>query len=712
MEITAFRRLIGVYCVGLLMAGAGEAQTYFEDVSELAIHARATAIGDFDNDGWSDIFRAEDSGRSETKSNQRRIVLLHNEGNGRYANLTSTVIRQEEIPQQPKGGGAIWGDYDNDGDLDIFVPIGCFWSDQSSVNALLRNDKGFFRNVTQEAGIIDINPSDNAIWLDYDRDGYLDLLIGNAFTSELATLYHNNGNGTFSDVTEEMGLEKLAGVGIYGLVAGDFNDDNWPDLYMGIWNDANRLFLSNAEDGLVDATTSDIADVGISFGTRAGDIDNDGDLDIFQAVVSQNDAGWGSYRSIMLLNLGDGQFLDVTEGVGLVEFRERQTVGPGLIDVDNDGDLDLIIAEPPALYINNGFGSFSKQTSQLGIEDAWTISTAGDLDLDGFLDICFGGTGLGIPGKLYHNMGNSNHYLQIELVGIQSNRNGIGARLMAITQDLHQIREIFGGFGFDQDEMVAHFGLGNRTQVDQLEIRWPSGQIDTLTDIPADQKIRVIEGKGEYYAVHPTIWEVPPPESIEYGQKIDFIAVAKPALFEPTAEITAVTGDLSSLGGPEAVPLEDLGDGTYKLEANFVVGGTSELRDVEVFIEQETSLGEYWINLSRNIDVNGDPNTAITESYSTSLPDNFSLHQNYPNPFNSSTTIRFSLPTPESISLSIFNLTGQKVASLVSGSREAGEYTIYWDGKDDDGNELASGIYVYRLKSSTYDETKKLLLLR
>jgi len=398
--------------------------------------------------------------------------------------------------------------------------------------------------------------------------------------------------------------------------------------------------------------------------------------------------------------------------------RRSPRAGPGLADIDNDGDLDLIFAEPFSLYLNNGNGTFQNKTELSGIPDARTTASFGDYDMDGFLDVWFGGGSSlvqGSPGKLYRNNGNNNHWLRVELVGVESNRNGIGARLFARSGDLTQRRDIFGGFGLQQDEMVAHFGLGQRTQVDELEIRWPSGQVDLLPDISADQKIRVIEGRGEWYPAPRTVWTVEPPPQVSYGQEVDLVAEARPALFEPRAEITSITADLSSLGGPESVPLEDLGDGTYRLETRFAVGGAAELRDVEVFIEQATTLGRHWINLSRNIEVVGDPNTAVTEGYAASLPSSFTLDQNYPNPFNSATVIRFALPTAANVDLAIFNLAGQQVATLVQGMREAGAYTLRWDGLDDDGRELASGVYLYRLQIANNGqevETRKLLLLR
>ena len=222
----------------------------------------------------------------------------------------------------------------------------------------------------------------------------------------------------------------------------------------------------------------------------------------------------------------------------------------------------------------------------------------------------------------------------------------------------------------------------------------------------------MIEGRGAWYPAPRTVWETPPPKSVVYGQRVSLAAICRPALFEPTARITGITGDLSSLGGPSEVPLADLGDGTYGLSADFVVSGTSDLRDVEVFIEQETSLGRQWINLSRNVEVKGYPSTAVLEDHTAALPQALALSQNYPNPFNSQTVICFALPASGEVELAIYDLAGQRVALLVSGMREAGTYAVNWDGRDDRGQELASGVYLYRLRVGNKEETRKLALVR
>jgi enediyne biosynthesis protein E4 len=873
MPATTFRRLVGLYCtflcVSLVLAGGGGAQTFFTDVTEFpSFHEPTSVWGDYDNDGRQDLFIAEwfESG----------IALLHNEGDGGFGNQTFLI--QQDIPENKKGSGGIFGDYDNDGDLDLFIPIGDPIENESGLDVLLRNDRGVFRDVTRAAGLTDRLPTGNAIWLDYDLDGHLDLYMGHALlvgdAPELRnTLHRNQGDGTFFDVTEELGLDlplhPTLGGSSWGMAGSDFNGDGWPDLYLGVMSSPNRLFLSDGRGGFRDATTTEIGNPGRAAGIAVGDINNDGNLDLFQGNVSRTlpTDSWLPSRSLLLLNLGEGQFLDITEGAGLSSLFGLETTGAGLADIDNDGDLDLLIPFVHQLLLNTGKGAFVDQTprSGIGVINSWTASF-GDYDLDGFLDVFMGGTA-GRIGRLYRNSGNGGHWLRVELAGTQSNRSGIGARVMATSGELVQMREILGGIGGHQDEMGAHFGLGGRTQVDRLEIRWPSGQVDVLTDIPADQKIRIIEGRQIYHVVRPTVWESHT-DSMVVRSTIDFQTTVQPALFEDNAEITQITADLSALGGPIEVPLTDMGDGAYQLESTFTVDSPSGMRYLSILIDQHTSLGPYWVRLSKRIAVfpaedlrildgewhsgwqvegtegvevdlgqsdmlyqgtttsafrvkserqswavafradvpvdtlgytalrfafhPGDTRTgafkllmmvindrpvdlvreslegvkvdldvpvwqvvgiplsalglegridslkvignlegtfylddirlvaetpsptAVTEVHTASLPQSFTLSPNYPNPFNSDTMIRFALPAAGDVDLTIFNLAGQRVAKLAQGMREAGTHTISWDGRDDSGRALASGVYLYRLQTGNGQkvETRKLVLMK
>jgi len=607
-------------CLGLWATSPGLAQTLFTDATEGLVNlpplgAGSIAFADYNNDGHPDLLLATFGGG--------QVTLLQNESNGRFTDriaLLNTVL----FPVQ-RGGGAVYGDMDNDGDLDLYLPGGHVFG--RAPDQLLRNDQGVFRDVSQEANLGPPLPTDNAIWLDYDRDGYLDLYAGHWFLPGFAeeedpdlrnTLHRNRGDGTFEDVTAAAGLDvqlhPIGGGSVHGMAAGDFDDDGWADLYLGVWQAPNRLFLNNREGGFRDASSPDIADSGKSFGVAVGDIDNDGDLDIFQA-------GGGGLEgeptvpspSYMFVNQGEGQFANRTEEVGLAALYDvpptylSENAITALEDIDNDGDLDLLLGSPfLRFFLNNGEGHFSGQPNVFGITTSGFFSF-GDYDSDGFTDAWVSGvTTAQIPQDpgLYRNEGNDNHWLQVELVGIESNRNGIGARAVATAGDLKVMREVLGGTGFTQQEPVIQLGLGPNDTVDQLVVRWPSGQEDVWTDIPTDQKIRVFEGRAGYHVVRPTEWEIELPEELRVGDAINLNARVQPALYEADAQITRVVADLSPLGGASDVPLTAVGDGTYRLEpTSLVIEGTSGFKITPILIEQATSLGPYWTRVSKRLRV-------------------------------------------------------------------------------------------------------------
>ncbi len=405
-------------------------------------------------------------------------------------------------------------------------------------------------------------------------------------------------------------------------------------------------------------------------GVAVGDVDNDGDLDIFQSSGLAGEVTGPTSRSLLLMNLGGGIFLDVTAGSGLEGLENFDLFLAQFADVDNDGDLDLLTGETPFfLFLNTGDGIFEERTRVAGIPG---VNSLGDYDDDGYPDVWF-------DVELYRNRAGENHFLRIRLTGTESNRDGIGARVTAISGELRQMRELAAGDGWLQGEQLVHFGLAQHSQVDRLEIRWPSGLVDTLTNIPGDMEIHVVEGCGEWYPAPRTVWETPPPGTVPFGAEILFSAIVRPALFEPTATITSITADLRNIGGPKNVPLAALGDGCYQLVRQVTIAGIGDERTVEVLILQETSLGEHWINLSRNITVLGAPSTAVLESFDDTSPQDFTLSQNYPNPFNPETTIHFDLPRPAVIELAVYNLAAQRVATLARGHRDAGSHTLRWD---------------------------------
>lgn len=430
-------------------------------------------------------------------------------------------------------------------------------------------------------------------------------------------------------------------------------------------------------------------------------------------------AGWICCSALTLTNPVQSQslFSEMTATAHLALNDPAWSSSFG--DYDNDGRPDLLvtateIADPAgqrmALWHSEGNGMFSDQTRSVDVDvttkELGGGALFGDYDLDGFLDVYFGCCN----NRLFHNNGNAHHWLRVELVGARSNRNGIGASLISTAGPLRQVRGIVGGSGQYQDELVAHLGLGAQARVDSLEIRWPSGQVDMLRDIPADQKIRVIEGSGNYTPVLPSTWAVAPPASVHPDETIDLVISVQPALFESGARIAQVRADLSRLGGPGVVVLQENKEGVYEQEVHFTVKSSSAAGDVAVLIEQETSVGTVWARLSRQVAMA--QGTVVGEEHTTDLPQAFSLGQNFPNPFNSKTGIPFALPEGGEVRLAVYNLAGQQVARLAEGVREAGNYTAYWDGRGSDGRELASGVYLYRLRLGAQVTTRKLALLR
>ena len=584
------------------------AQTYFANVTEESLDgellpALSVAVADYDNDGWPDLFLSEYRHGGGT-----RTALVHNRGGGRLERHDGFV--RVQIPGV-KGAGPAFADFDNDGDQDLFVPVGQYnWPDRVR-NALLRNDRGVFTDVAAAAGLDQVLPTATAVWLDYDGDGYLDLYTGNLGRPETRNiLYHNDGDGTFTDATAAAGLDIAFHPGMGGtnggLVAGDFDDDGWPDLFVAAWGAPNRLLLNDGDGAFVDATTSGIADTGEAYGVAAGDVNNDGLLDLFQVsgFTAEN-------RSSLYLNLGGGTFLDVTESAGLNPLTADNDVGLVLADVDNDGDLDVVgvagARRGGYLFLNRGDGTFEDRSDASGIDPAALMTGAvADLDRDGFVDAVLGLSAFpyGFFGGLYRNHGNDNHSLRVELVGVQSNRDAIGARVVATAGSLRQTRQILGGNGVNQDERVAHFGLGARERVDELEIRWPSGAVQVLREILADRQIRVIEGRPDYQVVRPVAWRGLP-EVVVTASDLALDLQVRPEPFEPGATITGVTVDLSGLGGPPSVALTPRGDGSYGLRRTMPIASPNAAQVVSVFVDQATSLGPYWSRLSKTVTILG-----------------------------------------------------------------------------------------------------------
>ncbi len=512
---------------------AGIAFRHHEDLTEMQPVGGGVLAFDYNGDGLDDVYLTDSLGPN---------ALFRNNGDG-----TTTDVAAQAGVADPDGhsNGGCAADYDNDGDQDLYVT-------NRGPSRLFRNKgDGTFVDVSASSGAVDPDPSlksTGCAWGDYDRDGLLDLvvvrhfreltsrtLVEGTFHEEVRSLalYRNAGEGVFTDETELLGHtlppprsrygEPLGNLWGAGFQPGwlDYDNDGDPDLYVandwGTFTNPNVLWRNDgpAEDGswlFADVSEESGADVAIeAMSVTVGDYNVDGRLDMFVTNVGAN-----------VLLRGDGErFANVSSEAGtevaMIGVEKRVTWGSAFLDYDNDGLEDLYIASgflKPTVNPQNAPSYMKRQHNKLlrnrgdaTFEDVSEGSGADDdgvgrglayldLDGDGCLDLLVGN--LGGTAKLFRNTcGSGNNWLVVSLVGTRSNRDGIGARVTLEADGRTQIRELSGGGSFMSQHMrPAHFGLGSAQTAERLIIRWPSGTVQTLTDIPASQRIVVTEPSG------------------------------------------------------------------------------------------------------------------------------------------------------------------------------------------------------------------------
>ena len=429
--------------------------------------ARGMAWGDFDNDGDLDLYL------SNWASANR---LYQNNGSGAFTEIGSSA----GVNDSGNGTGVAWGDFDNDGDLDLYLA-----NDSGQASRLYQNNgNGTFTDVGASVGA---NATGwGVVWGDYNSDGHLDLYVSAAQSQ----LYRNNGSGTFTEVGASVGVNSGGGP---GPTWGDYDNDGDLDLYVAR-NSTNWLYRNNGNGTFTEVGTSaGVNDSGIGHGAAWGDYDNDGDLDLHLSNVG------GPTR--VYQNNGNGTFTDVRASVGVSSESE---VGVAWGDYDNDGGIDLYVTNqggasggPHWLYRNNGDGTFTEVAASSGANGsghgagvAW-----GDYDNDGDLDLYVGH--VGSANLLYRNNGNTNRWLTVKLVGTTSNKAGLGAQVTAVTGSIRQRRDVGSGSGyFAQSSLPVEFGFGGTAVVDELIVEWPSGIVQTLTDVatnPAQPPLLIVE---------------------------------------------------------------------------------------------------------------------------------------------------------------------------------------------------------------------------
>lgn len=555
--------------------------------------SRAVTWIDYDKDGFLDLYVT--NGPSAGQNN----FLYHNNGDGTFTKVTGQPL----VMDNGKSDGCSWGDYNNDGEVDLCVVN---WYGQN--NLLFKNDGG--GNFTFMSSSIISNDggfSETCSWGDYDNDGYLDLYVTNSDPPYFNYLYRNNGSGDFIKIDD--GIETTEAFTSRGVNWIDYDNDSEQDLFITNENNQKNSLYTNGGFGVFDkVTTGDLVnDVGNSWTSSWGDIDNDGDMDVFVGNWNQTDN--------LYLNDGEGNFTKVTTGP--VVQTTGYSASSSWIDYDNDGDLDLFVTAAYGsglhnnslyknLLIENDSLSFEKITSGPLVNDAgWTYGHSwGDYDKDGDLDM-FGARVTGGGGSnnniLFRNDDASgNNWVTIDCKGVTSNASGIGAVITVKSiingNTVFQRRVVQGQDGYCSQNLQQHFGLGNSTVIDSIFIRWPSGTMDRYGASDVNKFYTAIEGQS------------------------------------------------------------------FSVSVNQI---------------------------------------------GTEIPERHALHQNFPNPFNPVTKIRYEIAQKGNVTLRAYDITGREIAELVNGVYSPGVYEV-----DFNGNDLSSGIYYYIISTGSFVETRKMMLVK
>jgi len=503
------------------------------------------AFYDFDNDGWLDIFLVNGTRLEGFPAGHEPISrLFKNNRDGTFTDITLKA----GVGRSGWGQGVCIGDYDNDGHEDLYVTY-------FGKNILYHNNgDGTFTDVSQKAGVAGKGNRWNTgcAFVDYDRDGHLDLFVANYIDMDLATapvpesgpclykgvmvacgppgltggkniLYHNNGDGTFTDVSESSGILQTTGTYSLGVLTADLDNDGWPDIYVANDSMASILYQNKKNGKFVDVALESGCALSpdgkpqAGMGVSAGDYDLDGNLDI----VKTNFAG---DTPSLYHNLGGGNFEDATFTAGLGAHTQFLGWGCGFFDLDNDGWPDILICnghvypeveqlkteagypQRKLLYRNLRNSRFEDVSLNAGPGISDPVASRGcafgDFDNDGDIDMVVNPVN-DYPQLIRCDSQTANHWIKVRTIGTKSNRSGIGARIKCVTtvpgepkphQQIDEVRS--GGSYISQNDLRVHFGLGKVDKVDVLEIRWPSGQVDTLKDLKADQLVYVKEGQG------------------------------------------------------------------------------------------------------------------------------------------------------------------------------------------------------------------------
>jgi enediyne biosynthesis protein E4 len=491
-------------------------------------------VSDYDEDGWQDIYFVNGRDRY-SRGITVQNALYRNNGNGTFTDVANSA----GVPGTNYGLGCVWGDYDNDGFPDLFVT-------QFGANVLYHNNgDGTFTDATTKAGVGGLESGtfhSGAVFFDYDRDGKLDLYVGSyvalgpkaqrycdiggvksscapaVYHGSPNALYHNNGDGTFTNVTATAKILQPDGKNL-SVGAYDWDNDGWPDLFVA--NDGQPAYLyQNLHNGKFRETAET---AGMAYNVHGqmmasmcislGDFDNDGWLDLYISDFQKNsDHVWR--------NSGKGYFDEVSDEAGItLSTKDVLSFGGGFLDFDNDGWLDIFIGnghvypeieqvstdtlykQHNSLFHNEKNGKFAEVSAPGGLNALPLRAARGvafaDFDNDGYVDVLVANNG-DPPTLLHNNAVHKSHFANFKLLGAKSNRDAMGARVKITAGGVTQVREIAGGGSYlSQSDLGAHFGLGEATVVTTVDVTWPSGGHQSFQNLAADHFYQITEGRPQ-----------------------------------------------------------------------------------------------------------------------------------------------------------------------------------------------------------------------
>jgi hypothetical protein len=513
------------------------------DHKRYIIEAKGSGLAffDYDNDGWLDIYLTNGTrlGEKWPPGKAPTSQLFKNNRDGTFTNITE----KSGLAQTGWQTGVCVGDYNNDGWDDLFC---CFWGH----NILFHNNgDGTFTDVTRKAGLYNepVRWGAGCTFLDYDRDGNLDLFVCNyikldpaqttsnetatcqwkgipvmcgprGLTGDTNVLFHNNGDGTFSDVTEKAGILKPGPRYSITAASYDFDNDGWPDIYVAVDSQPSILFHNNHDGTFTDVAVmagcaySEDGHEQAGMGLAVGDYDCDGWFDIFKTNFADD-------TSNLYRNNGDGTFIDMGFSSGIAINSRYVAWGCGFLDYDNDGWPDLMqinghvypeiaghdvgqtYKNPRIVYQNLGNGQFKDVSAMMGpgISERFSSRGAafGDYDNDGDVDVLVLNMN-DLPSLLRNDGGNKQNWIKIKLIGTKCNRTAIGARVRILTGKHVQMDEVHSGSSvMSQSDLRLHFGVGKAQSIDVVEVKWPTtGKIERFTEVKANHILTIREGSG------------------------------------------------------------------------------------------------------------------------------------------------------------------------------------------------------------------------